>query len=417
MMIEKELVVIGGGSAGMAAAIQAYNEGIKDILILEKDDKLGGILNQCIHNGFGLTEFKEELTGPEYLSRFVQQINELHIEYKLSSTVIELTKDLKVVYSNCQDGLSIIKAKAVVLATGCYERNAGAILLAGDRPSGIITAGTAQKYLNLQGYLVGKKVVILGSGDIGLIMARRMTLEGAKVLAVLEIMPYSNGLNRNIAQCLNDYDIPLYLSHSVSKVIGKERLEKIIVSRVDENLQFIPNTEIEFECDTLLLSVGLIPNVGLLNNTTCSISSTKGPYVNEHMETQTPGLFCCGNCLHVHDLVDFVTQEGRTAGHGAALYIKGLSKHSQTIIVKNGHNISYVIPQYIKVENAEPVELKFRVKKPCKNVNVIVKQDDNVIKKLIKTALIPSEMEIIEINVNDINLINNSDILVEIQEK
>ena len=416
-MVYRDLVIIGGGSAGMAAAIQAHNDGIKDILILEKDARLGGILNQCIHNGFGLTEFKEELTGPEYLTRFADKVKELGIEYKLNSMVSDISSDLKVSYSNSEDGAVIVKAKAVILATGCYERNAGAIQISGDRPAGVITAGTAQKYLNLEGYLVGKRVLILGSGDIGLIMARRMTLEGAKVLAVCEIMPYSNGLNRNIAQCLNDYNIPLYLSHSVSKVIGKDRVEKVIVSQVDEHMKFIPGTEMEFECDTLLLSIGLIPNVNILHECGAEISSTKGMKVDEHMMSTVPGLFSCGNCLHVHDLVDFVSQEGRTAGHGAALYIKGLKEEKEEAIKVNAKDgIGYVVPQFIDKKNNEPLDLKFRVRKPVKNVNIIISSGDKIIKKLPKLVLIPSEMEMVKLNPELLKDIND-DIEVRLEER
>ena len=321
-MKNKQLVIIGGGSAGMAAAIKAYDEGVKDILILEKDSCLGGILNQCIHNGFGLTEFKEELSGPEYLSRFEEEVKKRGIEFKLHSLVTNITKDKVVTYTNSEEGIVEIKASAIIMATGCYERNAGAIQIPGDRPKGVITAGTAQKYLNIHGYLVGKRVVILGSGDIGLIMARRLTLEGAKVLCVCEIMPYSNGLQRNISQCLNDFNIPLYLSHSISKIVGRERVEKVIVSQVDDHFKFIPGTEMEFECDTLLLSIGLIPYISLLENINCPTSSTKGAMVYDNMETFVDGIFACGNCLHVHDVVDFVSEEGRNAGHGAALYLK-----------------------------------------------------------------------------------------------
>lgn len=419
MLMNKDLIIIGGGSAGMAAALKAFEDGVKDILIIEKDDHLGGILNQCIHNGFGLTEFKEELTGPEYMTRFSDLIKRNQIEYKLNSTVLNLTKDLIVTYSNEIDGIVDIKAKAVILATGCLERNAGAIQLPGDRPAGVITAGTAQKYLNLDGYLVGKRVVILGSGDIGLIMARRMTLEGAKVLAVLELMPYSNGLNRNIVQCLNDYDIPLYLSTSVSKVIGKDKVEKVIASKVDENLKFIPNTEMEFDCDTLLLSVGLLPNVSLLNSIGCKISSTRGPEVDEHMQTNIPGLFACGNCLHVHDLVDFVSQEGRSAGHGAALYIKNVKndKTMNDISVINGDNVSYVVPQHIDLNDNEDIQFKFRVRKPLKNAVIKIMHGDVILKQVVKTAIIPSEMEMVKIDRKLIDNTNFSNILVEIKEK
>ncbi len=393
-----DLLVIGGGSAGMAAAIQAKKEGIDDILIVEKDENLGGILNQCIHNGFGLTEFKEELTGPEYLSRFVEQVEELKIPYLLNSMVIDMTKDKVVTISNNKEGVFEIKAKAIVMATGCYERGAGAIQIPGDRCAGIITAGTAQKYLNIHGYLVGKRIVILGSGDIGLIMARRLTLEGAKVICVSEIMPYSNGLNRNIAQCLNDYNIPLYLSRSVSKVIGKKRLEKVVLTAVDDKMQFIPGTEMEIECDTLILSVGLIPYISLLDYIDCPTTSTKGAKVNEHMETMIEGIFSCGNCLHVHDVVDFVTDEGRLAGHGAALYIKGQLPSGETIKVLPKDGIGYVVPQEIEVNNQEDVVFKFRVRKPVKDMNVIIESNGQLISKIFKPALIPSEMVMVKLS-------------------
>lgn len=393
-----DLVIIGGGSAGMAAAIQAKKEGVDNLLILEKNDTLGGILNQCIHNGFGLTEFKEELTGPEYLQRFVDQVHELDIPYKLSSAVINITRDKVVSYSNPVDGSVSVQAKAIILATGCYERNAGAIQLPGDRCSGIITAGTAQKYLNIHGYLVGKRVVILGSGDIGLIMARRLTLEGAKVVCVAEIMPYSNGLNRNIAQCLNDYNIPLYLSTSVSRVIGKGRLQKVILSNVDDNFKFIPGTEMEIPCDTLILSVGLVPYVSLLENIGVPMSSTKGALVNEHMETMIPGIFTCGNCLHVHDVVDFVTDEGRLAGHGAALYLQNLLLGVREINVYPNSGVSYVVPQKVNLDNQEDVTFKFRVQKPVKDVFVLFESNNVIISKVFKSALIPSEMIMIKLN-------------------
>jgi len=414
-MIYRDLVVIGGGSAGMAAALKAREDGISDILILEKDDKLGGILNQCIHNGFGLTEFKEELTGPEYLTRFVKEIINEGIEYELNSMVSDVTKDLVITYSNSK-GLFKIKAKAVIFACGCYERNAGAIQIPGDRCSGIITAGAAQKYLNIEGYLVGKRVVILGSGDIGLIMARRLTLEGAKVLCVAEIMPYSNGLNRNIVQCLNDYNIPLYLSHSVSKVIGKSHVEKVIISKVDEKMNFIPGTEMEFDCDTLLLSVGLVPNTHIISQIGATFSQTKGLKVNEYMESNIPGLFTCGNCLHVHDLVDFVTEEGRLAGHGAAKYIKEGYKVSDMISIINGDNISYVIPQNISKNFNEKVTFKFRVKKPINDSFIIFKNNrGEIFKKLFKPVLIPSEMVMIDIPYDIIKDQLDGDIIVSIE--
>lgn len=398
-----DLVIIGGGSAGMAAAIQAKKDGVNDILILEKDNCLGGILNQCIHNGFGLTEFKEELTGPEYLTRFADQVKELGIPYKLNAMVTNITPDKQVTYSSLEDGIVTIQAKALIMATGCYERGAGAIQIPGDRCAGIITAGTAQKYLNIHGYMCGKRIVILGSGDIGLIMARRLTLEGAKVICVSEIMPYSNGLNRNIAQCLNDYDIPLYLSRSVSRVIGKNRLEKVILSAVDEKMQFIPGTEMEIECDTLILSVGLVPYVSLLSYINCPIGATKGPVVNEHMETMIDGIFTCGNCLHVHDVVDFVTDEGRLAGHGAALYLQNLLPTGQEIKVLPGDGVGYVIPQSIKKSTSEEVTLKFRVRKPIQDVFVIIESNGQQIAKIMKPVLIPSEMTMVKLPVDKLS--------------
>ena len=395
-MKQVDLVIIGGGSAGMAAAIQAYDEGIRDILILEKDARLGGILNQCIHNGFGLTEFKEELSGPEYLQRFVEQVKERGIEFKLQSFVLNITKDKVITYSNAEEGMVEIQAKAIVMATGCYERSAGAIQIPGDRPQGVITAGTAQKYLNIHGYLVGKRVVILGSGDIGLIMARRMTLEGAKVLCVCELMPYSNGLQRNIAQCLNDFNIPLYLSHSISKIVGKEKLEKVVVSQVDEKFQFIPGTEMEFECDTLMLSIGLIPYVSLLNNIDCPTSSTRGAIVYDNMETMIDGIFACGNCLHVHDVVDFVTIEGRNAGHGAAQYIKDREEFD-SLKIEVDPNLAYVVPQFVRTPVKEDLTLKFRVRKEIRNKKVVVRHKDQVVYSQLKLVMIPSEMVILTI--------------------
>ena len=416
-MINRDLVVIGGGSAGMAAAIEAKKNGVDDILILEKDDRLGGILNQCIHNGFGLTEFKEELTGPEYLQRFVDQVEELKIEYRLNALVLDITKEKVITYSNAEDGIVEVKAKAIIFATGCYERSAGAIQLPGDRCAGIITAGTAQKYLNIHGFLAGKRIVILGSGDIGLIMARRMTLEGAKVLCVSELMPYSNGLNRNIAQCLTDYDIPLYLSRSVSKVIGKGRVEKVILSAVDENMKFIPGTEMEFECDTLLLSIGLVPYVSLLEKLKVEMGSTKGAKVNDNFETSLDGVFACGNCLHVHDVVDFVTDEGRDAGRGAAKYIKGLERRNSNISVKPGNGIGYVIPQTINDREADSITFKFRVRRPIQNVFVTFTDGENEIYKVVKPVLIPSEMVMIKLNRAILDKIQGNEIVVSLKER
>ncbi len=416
-MRQIDLVVIGSGAAGMAAAIEAKKNGVNDLLILEKDEKLGGILNQCIHNGFGLTEFKEELTGPEYLQRFVDEVKRLEIPYKLNAQVIDLTKDKVITYSSKKDGLVKLQAKAIIMATGCYERNAGAIMLPGDRCSGVITAGTAQRYLNINGLMVGKRVVILGSGDIGLIMARRLTLEGAKVLCVSEIMPYSAGLNRNIQQCLIDYDIPLYLSRTVSKVIGKDRLEKVILSAVDENLQIIPNTEMEFECDTLILSVGLIPYVSLLNYIDCPISSTKGAVVNQYMETMIPGIFTAGNCLHVHDVVDFVSQEARLAGRSAALYLRNeIDNNENKIAIKPGQNISYVLPQFVLENSVDDITFKFRVRKPLKDQVVMIRSGETVLGKVVKPALIPSEMVMVNLSKDKLQEVKD-EIVISVEDR
>lgn len=398
-MITKDLVIIGGGSAGMAAAIGAYEEGIRDILILEKEPFLGGILNQCIHNGFGLTEFKEELSGPEFASRFIKQVEERGIEYQLNAFVTNLSKEDKVVTYTNREGSFQVKAKSIIMAAGCYERSAGAIGLPGDRPSGVLSAGQAQLFLNEYGYLVGKRVFILGSGDIGLIMARRLTLEGAEVLGVAELCAWSNGLNRNIVQCLEDYNIPLYLSHTVTKIVGKSRLEKIVISQVDEKNRPIPGTEKEFECDTLILSVGLIPNNWLLNNIEVPQSSTKGSLVNDKLETAIPGVFSCGNVLHVHDLVDNVVVEAREAGKNAALFIKGEASEkvsSQDVLAKEG--IGYVVPGKVDLSQTEGnINFKFRVRKPSKNVYIVFEQDGQLIKKIFKPVIIPSEMEIVKL--------------------
>ena len=412
-----DLVVIGSGAAGMAAAVEAKKNGVNDILILEKDERLGGILNQCIHNGFGLTEFREELTGPEYLQRLVDVVKELKIPYRLNAQVIDLSKDKVVTYSSKEDGLVKVQARAIVMATGCYERNAGAIMLPGDRCSGVITAGTAQRYLNINGLMVGKRVVILGSGDIGLIMARRLTLEGAKVLCVSELMPYSAGLNRNIQQCLIDFDIPLYLSRTVSKVVGKDRLEKVILSAVDENLQIIPGTEMEFECDTLILSVGLIPYISLLNYIDCPTSSTKGALVNQYMETEIQGIFTAGNCLHVHDVVDFVSDEARLAGRSAALYLQNkIDNKAKRIAVKPGNGLSYVLPQFVLENSLEDIVIKFRVRKPVQDQIVWIKSGETVIMKVIKPVMIPSEMVMIKI-AKDKLVDLKEDIIVSLEDR
>ena len=400
-MKEYDLVVIGGGSGGMASAIAAYDNGIRNILILEREDSLGGILLQCIHTGFGLQEFKEQLSGPEYAERFKKQVQERDIEYKLNTLVLNITRDKTIFYANEEDGYQAIKAKAIIMATGCSERNRGQISIPGDRPSGVMTAGIAQKYLNIDGFLVGKRVFILGSGDIGLIMARRMTLEGAEVLGVAELMPYSNGLQRNIAQCLNDFNIPLYLSHTVTNIKGKGRLEQIEISKVDEHFKPIKGSEITFDVDTLLLSVGLIPSNELLENIgVTSNRATRGALVNESLECDIPGIFSCGNVLHVHDLVDFVTKEARRAGLAASEYLKGNLKESDEYIkcvALNG--IGYTVPSLIrKVNVKDKVTFNFRVRKPFKNVKLVVKFNDEIIKTIVKPYMLPAEMESLDIS-------------------
>ena len=405
-----DLIIIGGGSAGLAAAVSAAENGVEKILILEKEDYAGGILLQCIHNGFGLHRFKEELTGPEYAARFVAQAQKFPgIEIKIRSMVLKITPEKEVHYSSEAEGYCVAKGKAVICATGCSERTRGAIRIPGDRPTGVMTAGLAQRYLNIDGYFVGKRVFILGSGDIGLIMARRMTLEGSKVLGVAELMPYSNGLTRNIVQCLNDFNIPLYLSHTVKQIIGKERLEKIILAQVDEKFQFVPGTDREFEVDTLLLSVGLIPSNPLLTEIGVRIHpKTGGPLVDENMQTSIPGIFSCGNSLHVHDLVDFVSMEGETAGLAAARYIQGKLENSADVIqTQPGAGVGYLLPETLHPGkdadgNEKDFVLKFRVQKPFQNVSLVVKQNGEVLKKVKKPFLIPAEMENLTIRASEL---------------
>ena len=409
-MIKKDLVIVGGGAGGLSAAISAYKNGVKDILILE--DHLGGILHQCIHNGFGLTKFKEELTGPEYAYRHIKEVEELGIEYKLDTQVLNITKDKVVTFSNPVDGLEDVEAKAIVIATGSYERTPGAIMLPGDRVSGITTAGTAQKIVNITGYITGKRVVILGSGDIGLIMARRLTLEGAKVVCVAEIMPYSNGLQRNIVQCLNDYNIPLYLSTTVSNVIGKKRVEKVVLSKVDEKLQIIPNTEMEIECDCLVLSVGLIPQTKLLENLKVNFGNNRGAKVDENLMTEIPGIFTCGNALHIHDLVDFVSEEGDIAGKGAAEYLKNNIHASSKITFTNGEGVGYVVPNFVNKDSTTPVNVKFRVRKPHKTALLRIKSGDNVILQRPLLGPVPSVMFNIPLTMDKIKDFDNIEVEV-----
>ncbi len=389
-----DIVIIGGGPAGLAAAISAYDNGAKDILVLEREDKLGGILNQCIHNGFGLTRFKESLTGPEYAERFIRGVKERNIHVLTKTTVLSLTKDKQITAINSEDGIFTIQAKAVILSMGCRERSKGALNVAGTRPSGIYSAGTAQKYVNIKGYMPGKKVVILGSGDIGLIMARRMTLEGAKVLAVCEIMPYSSGLKRNIVQCLNDFDIPLYLSHTITKIEGDKRVTGVEISQVDENKKPIKGTEIHFDCDTVLFSVGLIPENELSKGAGVELSAkTRGAVVSQTRETSIPGVFACGNVLQVHDLVDFVSEEAEIAGKFASKYLLDSNVISEYIDVINGNNVSYVCPQKIDRSVNEDVKLFFRVNNTYKNCTLKATYGDKVIIQKKKLIAVPGEME------------------------
>lgn len=407
MNIEKEIVIIGGGPAGMAAALGALEQGVapEDILILERDAQLGGILNQCIHNGFGLHTFKEELTGPEYAARYCRQVEEKQIPYKLHTMVMSLRStdrqngfNKEIIAMNKEDGMLLIQAKAVILAMGCRERPRGALNIPGYRPAGIYSAGTAQYYVNIEGKMPGKEVVILGSGDIGLIMARRMTLEGAHVQAVAELMSYSGGLKRNIVQCLQDYDIPLLLSHTVVDIQGKDRVEGVTIAKVDTKGKPIPGTEITYPCDTLLLSCGLIPENELSAGCGVELSTvTGGPVVNESLETNVEGVFACGNVLHVHDLVDYVSGEAKEAGARAAQYIKGgktdsLKENIVQIIPENG--VRYTVPSTIRLSHMKNTQtVRFRVGREYRNVKVCIYADDQLLRSLPKKTMAPGEME------------------------
>ena len=392
-----DLVIIGGGPAGLAAAEAAKKAGVNDLIIIERDKELGGILNQCIHNGFGLHTFKEELTGPEYAQRFIDRVKKLDIPYMLDTMVMDVSKDKVVTLMNKTDGMQQIQAKAIILAMGCRERSRGALSIPGYRPAGIYSAGTAQRLVNIEGFMPGRKVVILGSGDIGLIMARRMTLEGADVQVVAELMPFSGGLKRNIVQCLDDYDIPLKLSHTVIDIDGKDRVEGVTIAEVDDHFKPIPGTEEHYDCDTLLLSVGLIPENELSTEAGVTLSRvTKGPVVNESLETNIPGVFACGNVLHVHDLVDYVSEEATQAGKKAAEYLEGEkpAEEGEAIPIVATEGVTYSVPGSVRVAHMDDfLTVRFRVGGVYSNVFVSVYLDDERILHKKRRVMAPGEME------------------------
>lgn len=411
-----DLVIIGGGPAGMAAAIAAREQGIDDILILERNHHLGGILCQCIHSGFGLHKFNEELTGPEYAARYAQRVREMRIPYLCDTTVTHITSDRVVTYINEAHGLQKVKAGAVILAMGCRERNRGAVRIPGTRPAGVYTAGAAQLFVNMKGYMPGKKAVVLGSGDIGLIMARRMTLEGAEVKAVLELMPFSGGLKRNIVQCLDDFNIPLMLSHTVTEIHGKERLTGVTIAKVDENFNPIESTKEYIECDTLLLSVGLIPENELAKGAGVDLDPvTGGAVVDESRETSVSGIFSCGNVLHVHDLVDFVSEEAEIAGASAAAYLKGGLGMRNALHTKAGKGVRYIVPQCVTGVGDE-LRLFFRADNVYRGAHIRVTCGGKELSKKARRIVTPGEMETVILKKEDFTAVNG-EIIVEVEGK
>lgn len=421
------LVIIGGGPAGLSAAVAAYDAGVRDMVILERDLNAGGILRQCIHNGFGLHRFGEELTGPEYADRYHKMALERGISIKTGATVLDVTPSEEegvaayVTAISEAEGMFTLRAGAVVLAMGCRERSKGALNIAGTRPAGIFSAGTAQRFVNMEGYMPGRKVVILGSGDIGLIMARRMTLEGAEVKAVCELMPYSGGLARNITQCLDDFGIPLMLSHTVTKIHGKERLTGVTVSKVDEKRRPIPGSEIYFECDTLLLSVGLIPENELTRGAGIGMDGiTGGATVDQYRQTSLKGVFACGNVLHVHDLVDYVSEEAALAGTSAATHLRGELTEGKTITLKTDGKVRYTVPQTVTVtENTSDVTVYFRPSDIYRDVTVTVREggaDGNILSKKKRIKVAPGEMETITVKASDLTATIADTLYVSIED-
>lgn len=412
-----DMLIIGGGSAGMSAALRAYEQGVRNILIVERSEELGGILQQCIHNGFGLQMFKEELSGPGYAQRYIEKIEASNIAYQLNTTTIQITNERHVLLVNETDGYCWIEASVIVLACGCFERNRGAISIPGKRLPGVYTAGSAQRFLNIENIKVGKNVFILGSGDIGLIMARRLTLEGANVVGVAEIMPYSNGLTRNIVQCLQDYNIPLYLSHTVVNIAGKQHVEAVSIAQVDEHKQVMEGTQQTFAVDTLLLSIGLIPENELGLQLDMKIDpKTKGAIVNEYFETSIPHIYACGNALHVHDIVDFVSMEAAEAGSCAAQdVLRGIRGVKERSVIA-GKGISYVLPQCVEAIPTKDIVLCFRPSAPCKAVTIEIRDGTRLLKQIKKRYLLPAEMERICVRTNELKTIENELKVEVIQE-